>query len=183
MTPDGSRLYANSEVFTWREGTVSAYSFDRASETLSYLNKQPSLGSITAHNTITQDGTKLLVANYGMGEGGPDRAVAVIAGDCGLLFTVQELATAVEQRLPLAIVLWDNSCLAEIRDGMAVRGIPEIGVHPRNPDFIKLADSFGCATAEPQNAAALEAAVRAALEASGPTLIRLEEAQVMTWTA
>jgi 6-phosphogluconolactonase len=24
VTPDGSRLYANSEVFTWREGTVSA---------------------------------------------------------------------------------------------------------------------------------------------------------------
>ncbi|ADV14362.1 lactonase family protein [Mesorhizobium sp. M7A.F.Ca.US.001.01.1.1] len=77
VTPDGSRIYANSEVFTWREGTVSAYSFDRASGTLIYLNKQPSLGSIAAHNTITRDGTKLLVANYGMGEGGPDRAVAV----------------------------------------------------------------------------------------------------------
>lgn len=77
VTPDGARIYANSEVFTWREGTVSAYSFDRATATLSYLNKQPSLGSITAHNTITRDGAKLLVANYGMGEGGPDRAVAV----------------------------------------------------------------------------------------------------------
>jgi len=77
VTPDGSRIYANSEVFAWREGTVSAYSFDRGSGRLTYLNKQPSLGSITAHNTITRDGTKLLVANYGMGEGGPDRAVAV----------------------------------------------------------------------------------------------------------
>ncbi|RUU10994.1 lactonase family protein, partial [Mesorhizobium sp. M7A.T.Ca.TU.009.01.3.2] len=77
VTPDGSHVYANSEVFTWREGTVSAYSFDRASGALTYLNKQPSLGSITAHNSITRDGTKLLVANYGMGGGGPDRAVAV----------------------------------------------------------------------------------------------------------
>ena len=81
VTPDGSRLYANSEVSTWREGTVSAYGFDRASNRLSYLNKQPSLGSITAHNTITRDGTKLLVANYGAGEGGPDRAVAVYVFD------------------------------------------------------------------------------------------------------
>ena len=81
VTPDGSRIYANSEVFTWREGAVSAYSFDRGSSTLTYLNKQPSLGSITAHNTITRDGTKLLVANYGMGEGGPDRAVAVYGFD------------------------------------------------------------------------------------------------------
>lgn len=81
VTPDSSRIYANSEVFAWREGTVSAYSFDRGSSTLTYLNKQPSLGSITAHNTITRDGTKLLVANYGMGEGGPDRAVAVYGFD------------------------------------------------------------------------------------------------------
>lgn len=77
VTPDGSHIYANSEVFTWREGVVSAYRFDRQTATLSYINKQPTLGSITAHNTITRDGTKLLVANYGMGEGGPDRSVVV----------------------------------------------------------------------------------------------------------
>jgi 6-phosphogluconolactonase len=81
VTPDGSRIYANSEVFAWREGTVSAYSFDRGSGALTYLNKQPSLGSITAHSTITRDGTKLLVANYGMGESGPDQAVAVYGFD------------------------------------------------------------------------------------------------------
>ena len=39
------------------------------------MNKQPTLGSITAHNFITRDGSKLLVANYGMGEGGPDQSV------------------------------------------------------------------------------------------------------------
>lgn len=78
VTPDGSHVYANSEVFTWREGVVSAYRFDRQTATLSYINKQPTLGSITAHNTLTRDGTKLLVANYGMGEGGPDRSVVVL---------------------------------------------------------------------------------------------------------
>ncbi|TIQ58925.1 MAG: lactonase family protein [Mesorhizobium sp.] len=77
VTPDGSHVYANSEVLTWREGVVSAYRFDRQTAALSYINKQPTLGSITAHNTITRDGTKLLVANYGIGEGGPDRSVVV----------------------------------------------------------------------------------------------------------
>lgn len=77
VTPGGSHVYANSEVFTWREGVVSAYRFDRQTGTLSYINKQPTLGSITAHNTVTRDGTKLLVANYGMGEGGPDRSLVV----------------------------------------------------------------------------------------------------------
>ncbi|UVC14986.1 lactonase family protein [Mesorhizobium onobrychidis] len=77
VTPDGSHIYANSEVLAWREGVVSAYRFDRQTAALSYINKQPTLGSITAHNTITRDRTKLLVANYGIGEGGPDRSVVV----------------------------------------------------------------------------------------------------------
>jgi len=77
VTPDGSRVYANSEVFAWREGTVSAYRFDRGAGALAYLNKQPALGSITAHNAVSRDGSKLFIANYGMGSGGPDRSLVV----------------------------------------------------------------------------------------------------------
>ncbi|MEQ1952029.1 lactonase family protein [Mesorhizobium sp. CN2-181] len=87
VTPDGAKIFANSEVFAWREGLVSAYGFDRATNALTYINKQPTLGSITAHNFITRDGTKLLVANYGMGSGGPDRSVVVYGIDDGSLST------------------------------------------------------------------------------------------------
>jgi 5-guanidino-2-oxopentanoate decarboxylase len=34
---------------------------------------------------------------------------------------------------------------------MNERGIPEIGVRPRNPDFFKLAEAFGCRTARPHD--------------------------------
>lgn len=77
VTPDGSRLYAGSEIFGWREGLVSAWRFDRAKKSLDYINMQPTLGSITAHSCLTRDGRRLLVANYGMGEGGPDQSVVV----------------------------------------------------------------------------------------------------------
>ena len=63
----------------------------------------------------------------------------VLAGDGGFMFTVQELATAIEETLTIPIILWNNDSYAMIRDGMVKRGIPEIGVNPRNPDFIKLA--------------------------------------------
>ena len=76
VTGDG-RIFANSEVFSWREGVVTAYRFDRATGRLDYVNKQPALGSITAHNSLTRDGSKLLVANYGEGTGGPDQSVVV----------------------------------------------------------------------------------------------------------
>ena len=75
VTRDGSRIYANSEVAA---GTVSAYSFDRAASSLARINKHTTLGNGPVHNTITRDGTKLLVVNYGdKAAGGPDKAVAV----------------------------------------------------------------------------------------------------------
>jgi 6-phosphogluconolactonase len=70
-------IYANSEVFGWHEGTVSAYRFDPGAGRLDYINKQPTLGSIAAHNTASRDGRFLLVANYAMGSGGPDKSLAV----------------------------------------------------------------------------------------------------------
>jgi 6-phosphogluconolactonase len=73
----GNHVYANSEVFGWKEGLVSAFRFDRETAALTYINMQPALGSITAQNAVTRDNSKLLVVNYSMGAGGPDRAAVV----------------------------------------------------------------------------------------------------------
>lgn len=70
-------VYANSEVFGWHEGTVSAFRFSPETNALTYLNKQPTLGSIAAHNMVSRDRRFALVANYAMGGDGPDRSVAV----------------------------------------------------------------------------------------------------------
>ena len=105
----------------------------------------------------------------------PETPVTVIVGDGGFQFTLQELGTAVENKLPLAIILWNNDSLAQIRDGMKARNIPTIGVNQHNPDFVKLAEAYGCRTAEPTSFAELEAAVKAAHAADGPTVIHLRE--------
>lgn len=75
--PDGRTVYVNSEIFGWKEGLVSAFSFDVTARSLTYLNMQASLGSITAQNIIARDGQHLLAVNYGMGEGGPDKSLVV----------------------------------------------------------------------------------------------------------
>jgi 5-guanidino-2-oxopentanoate decarboxylase len=105
----------------------------------------------------------------------PERATVALAGDAGFLFTVQELATAVELGLPIAIVLWNNDALAQIAEGMTERGIPEIGVRQRNPDFIKLGKAFGCRTVRPTSLGRFQAALASAFSADGPTLIELRE--------
>lgn len=105
----------------------------------------------------------------------PERPAVALVGDAGLLFTVQELATAAELKLPLAIVLWNNDGLGQIRDDMKASGIPEIGVNPRNPDFLALAHAFGCHATRPDGLDAFKETLARAFEAEAPTLIEVRE--------
>jgi 5-guanidino-2-oxopentanoate decarboxylase len=105
----------------------------------------------------------------------PNRPVAVIAGDGGFMFTVQELATAVELEQSMPIVIWNNDGLGQIRDDMKRLGIPAIGVDSLNPDFMRLAEAFGCQGLRPDSPEAFEAAVTRAFTTPVPTLIEVHQ--------
>ena len=108
--------------------------------------------------------------------GAPARAVIALVGDGGLLYTVQEMATALDEAAPIVVVLWNNQSLAEIRDGFVARGITPIGTSPRNPDFQGLARSFGWTARRARSHAELETVVTEAQSGVAPTLIELCEA-------
>ncbi len=101
------------------------------------------------------------------------KPTAVIAGDYGFHYTMQELGVAVELGLSLPIILWDNGKLKEIEDSMVRGQIAPNAVIAHNPDFCKLAEAFGALSAAPESLQDMQAAVRAALEAPVPTLIRV----------
>jgi 5-guanidino-2-oxopentanoate decarboxylase len=107
----------------------------------------------------------------------PARAVLALAGDFGLQFTLNELMTAVEERLSLPVVVWNNSALGQIRDDMLAAQIPLTGVIGLNPDFPALARSYGAAAARVGDADALAAAIREAFNRSVPTLIEVVASQ------
>jgi acetolactate synthase-1/2/3 large subunit/5-guanidino-2-oxopentanoate decarboxylase len=86
---------------------------------------------------------------------------------------MMELGVAVELGLSLPIILWDNGKLREIEDSMVRSQIAPNAVVARNPDFCKLAEAFGARSAEPVSLEDMQAAVRAAFDAQGPTLIRI----------
>ncbi|MFK0165070.1 lactonase family protein [Rhizobium sp. NPDC090279] len=96
VSTDGSHVYANSEIFGWKEGLVTAFRFDRQERSLNYINIQPTLGSITAHNAVSRDNRRLFVANYGMGNGGPDQSVVAydLRDDGGLAPPQSSIALA-----------------------------------------------------------------------------------------
>jgi 5-guanidino-2-oxopentanoate decarboxylase len=107
--------------------------------------------------------------------GAPHRPVIAVAGDGGFMFTVNELATAAEEGLALPIVVWNNDALNAIVEGMDLQRIPRIGVEPKSPDFLKLAESLGCHAIRPTGADQLSRAMRQALGADRPTLIEVRQ--------
>ncbi|SDW55649.1 acetolactate synthase-1/2/3 large subunit/5-guanidino-2-oxopentanoate decarboxylase [Ruegeria halocynthiae] len=101
------------------------------------------------------------------------KPTAVIAGDYGFQYTMQELAVAVELGVSLPVILWDNGKLKEIEDSMVRGQIAPNAVTARNPDFCKLAEAFGALSTQPGTLAEMHDAVRMAFKANGPTLIRV----------
>lgn len=108
-------------------------------------------------------------AKFGVGH----KPVAVMIGDYGLQYTINELGTAAEHKLPLVILVWNNDALGEIRDNMVGKGIQPNAVTLKNPDFQMIAKAYGCRAERPANLKALAEAIRAALAADGPTLIEM----------
>ncbi len=108
----------------------------------------------------------------------PDRPVVAMVGDHGFLYTIQDLATAVEEQLPLVILLWNNDGLGQIRDDMIERGFQQIGVTPRNPDFQALARGFGAKSAKATSLDELPSLMTEALGHNGPFLLEVPDSIV-----
>lgn len=104
----------------------------------------------------------------------PGTPAAVLVGDGGFLFTVQELATAAEQRLALPVVVVDNHGYAEIRQGMQARGIEPVAVDRPAVDFPALGRAFGGRGHAVSSVDELCGRVVEALSADGPTVVAMD---------
>ena len=112
-------------------------------------------------------------------EGGARPPVVCLIGDGGLQFTLPELASAVEARTPVIILLWNNQGYEEIKKYMVNRAIEPVGVDIYTPDFIGVAKALGCAAEAISSVEQLRGALRAATDRQGPTLIEIDQTQWM----
>ena len=94
----------------------------------------------------------------------PDRTTCVIAGDGGFQMTMAELGTAIQQRLPLVVVLINNEGLTLIRRVQDRDfGGRRCEVDLVNPDFVALAGAYGIPAQRVETFEALEEAVSCAV--------------------
>ena len=106
--------------------------------------------------------------------GAPAQRVVAVAGDGGFMYQVQELATAVLHRInAIAIVFNDNAFGNVRRMQEQLYGGRVIASDLHNPDFVKLAESFGVKGWRAEGPEGLRAQLSAALRDDAPAVIEV----------
>jgi len=103
----------------------------------------------------------------------PGTPVVSITGDGGFMFGVQELATAVQYQIPLVTVLFNNNAFGNVRRDQINLYQEAYGSELHNPDFVKLAESFGARGRRVTSPGALKKELETAFQHNGPTLIEV----------
>jgi acetolactate synthase I/II/III large subunit len=102
----------------------------------------------------------------------PDRPVVAVAGDGGFMYNVQELATAVQHGIGVVAVVFDDGAYGNVRRMQReLYGNRIIASDLRNPDFVRLASSFGMAARQVADPDDLEGALADALARGEPALL------------
>jgi acetolactate synthase-1/2/3 large subunit len=85
-------------------------------------------------------------AAMGAAIGCPDRTVFCITGDGGFQMTAMEIATAVDQKVPVKVAIMNNGYLGMVRQWQELfygERYSHSHLEPSNPDFVKLAEAYG----------------------------------------
>ncbi|UQR66047.1 thiamine pyrophosphate-dependent enzyme [Bradyrhizobium sp. C-145] len=115
----------------------------------------------------------------------PDKPVVAITGDGGFMFGVQELSTAVQFNIGVVTLVFNNNAYGNVRRDQRERFDGRVVASDLvNPDFVKLAESFGVAAARLTAPDQFKAAMEKALAHGGPYLISVEvtrDSEVSPW--
>src|ERR1700736_2674309 len=115
----------------------------------------------------------------------PDRTVVAITGDGGFMFGVQELATAVQFNIGVVVLVFNNTAYGNVRRDQRERFDGRVVASDLvNPDFVRLAESFGVSAARVTSLETFRPALEKALADGGPYLIDIEvprDSEVSPW--
>ncbi|MCD6285019.1 MAG: biosynthetic-type acetolactate synthase large subunit [Anaerolineae bacterium] len=140
-----------------------------------YLNDVP-------YSVVTSGGLGTmgfgLPAAIGAQFGQPDREVWMIAGDGGFQMTMHDLATVVQEKLPIRIALANNNCLGMVRQWQ------EFFYEKRyestillNPDFVKLVEAYGIPAWRATTRSEARNAIAQARKVDGPSFVEFQIAK------
>ena len=101
----------------------------------------------------------------------PGRQVISFSGDGGLAMLMGDLLTAIQEKIPIKIVVFNNGALGLVELEMKVEGLLDAYTDLVNPDFSRVAEAIGFHGRRVEHAQDLDAAVRDWLAQPGPALL------------
>lgn len=102
----------------------------------------------------------------------PEKNVVALAGDGGFLMNVQDLATAARYKIPLTVLIWNDNGYGLISWKQQMNYCKTSHTELSNPDFVALAESFGCNGVEISSPGELKPALEKSFrETEKPTII------------
>ena len=111
-------------------------------------------------------------AAIGAQVGCPERLVFDIAGDGSIQMNIQELATAANNKLPVKIVIFNNSYLGMVRQWQELfykKRYSQTSL--KNPDFVKIAEGYGIKGIKVTNKEQVRDALKEAVNTAGPVVL------------
>jgi pyruvate dehydrogenase (quinone) len=155
-------LAAEDAVFTCDVGTPTVWS----ARYLTMNGKRRLLGSFT-HGSMANALPQAIGAQAAF----PGRQIISLSGDGGLSMLLGELLTLRQLKLPVKLVVFNNSSLGFVELEMNAAGLVDFATDLVNPNFAHLAESAGLLGLRVESPEQLASAVKQALTHDGPALI------------
>ena len=114
-----------------------------------------------------------LPAGIGAYFAAPDRPVVVVSGDGSIQMNIQELATAVQYKVPIKVVIMNNYYLGMVRQWQEkfYEGRYSHSYMDAMPNFVKLAEAYGAAGFRVEKAKDLSKTLKEAFATPGPVMV------------
>jgi pyruvate dehydrogenase (quinone) len=101
----------------------------------------------------------------------PGRQVISLSGDGGFTMLMGDLISLVQLKLPVKVIVYNNSSLAFVAMEMKAGGYLDTGTNLENPNFAAMANAMGLLGIRVEESAEVEPALRRAMAHDGPVLV------------
>jgi pyruvate dehydrogenase (quinone) len=155
-------IASENAIFTCDVGTPTIW----AARYLTMNGKRRLLGSFN-HGSMANALPQAIGAQMEF----PGRQVVTLSGDGGLAMLLGDLLSLRQHKLPVKIIVFDNSVLGFVELEMKAAGILGSGTELVNPNFAQLAEAAGLLGIRVEDPADLKAALTRAFQHDGPALV------------
>ncbi|MEN7530168.1 MULTISPECIES: ubiquinone-dependent pyruvate dehydrogenase [unclassified Cupriavidus] len=157
-----SDMAADDAVFTFDVGTPTIW----AARYLKMNGRRRMIGSL-AHGSMANALPQAIGAQAAF----PGRQIISLSGDGGFAMMMGDFLTLVQERLPVKVIIFNNSVLGFVALEMKASGFLEEGTRLENPDFAAMARAIGVHAQRVDDPLLLPDAIEGFLRHDGPALL------------